>query len=190
MASYGFDVKIISRMQGGSVAKTASYILRENIHDSYGNKTYYYSYVDDLLYSGILIPDEAPARFQELSILLKEIEQAEKRYDVRLGRVVRLTLPNEKFFSTDDLIGLIHDFVRETFLAKGMCAVIAIHEGKNKNPAKDNPHAHVMLTDRPIDANGFCAKKTVNGIKRKSFVNGGNYGRMHKINFSRIKAWN
>lgn len=159
MALYGFDIKTISRVQGGSVAKTASYILRSNIYDSYENKTHYYSYVDDLLYSEILIPDGAPSEYQNLDILLKEIEQSEKRYDARVGRVVRITLPNENFFSTSDLIGLAHSFVKEAFVKKGMCAVIAIHEGKNKDPTKNNPHAHIMLTDRPVDAHGFCSKK-------------------------------
>lgn len=167
MALYGFDIKPISRIQGDSVAKTASYILRENVHDLYWDKTYYYSYVDDLLYSGILIPDEAPDRYRELSTLLREIEQAEKRYDARLGKVIRLTLPNERIFLTNDLIGLVHDFVGKTFLTRGMCAVIAIHEGKNKNPLKNNPHAHIMLTDRPVDANGFCARKNREWNKRE-----------------------
>lgn len=40
-----------------------------------------------------------------------------------------------------------------------MCAVLALHAGANNDPAKNNPHAHVLLTDRPVDANGFCSKK-------------------------------
>lgn len=159
MALYGLDIKSISRVQGGSAAKTASYILRSNIYDSYEDKTHYYSYVEDLLYSEILIPDGAPSEYQNLETLLKEMEQSEKRYDARVGRVVRLTLPHENCFSTNDLIELTRSFVKEAFLEKGMCAVIAIHEGKNKDPTKNNPHAHIMLTDRPIDAYGFCNKK-------------------------------
>lgn len=40
-----------------------------------------------------------------------------------------------------------------------MCAVLALHAGVNNDPAKNNPHAHVLLTDRPVDSNGFCPKK-------------------------------
>ncbi len=39
---------------------------------------------------------------------------------------------------------------------------MALHVGENGNPAWNNPHAHVLLTDRPVDSNGFCSKKNRN----------------------------
>jgi hypothetical protein len=53
--------------------------------------------------------------------------------------------------------------------AMGMCAVVAIHEGRNENnPAFNNPHMHVLLTTRPINSegNGFDQKKERNWNKR------------------------
>lgn len=159
MALYGFDVKTISRLRGESVAKTASYILRENIFDPYSGETHYYSHVRDCLYREILLPENAPREFLDLSKLLAAIERAEKRYDARTGRVVRLTLPNDKEFSDGERVALAREYVQGTFLTQGMCAIMAIHAGLNEDPAKNNPHAHVILTDRPVDANGFCSKK-------------------------------
>lgn len=159
MAQYGFNVKTISRLKGESVAKTASYILRENVFDPYWNKTHYYAYIDDLLYSEVMIPENAPREFLDLKTLLREIDRVEKRYDARTGRVVRLTLPNDRVVSDAERIWLVRNFVRTVFINQGMCAVIAIHEGKNENIDKNNPHAHVILTDRPVDINGFCARK-------------------------------
>lgn len=66
MAMYGFDIRPISRLRGESVAKTASYILRANIYDSYLKKTHYYAHGKDLLYSEILVPDNAPQSFLTL----------------------------------------------------------------------------------------------------------------------------
>lgn len=36
---------------------------------------------------------------------------------------------------------------------------MAIHEGRSEDPTKNNPHAHVLLTDRPVGPDGFCSKK-------------------------------
>lgn len=159
MAIFGFDVKTISRLRGESVVKTASYILRENIYDEHLGKTHYYAHVKDLLYSEVLTPTTAPLEFQDFNTLLTAIDCAEKRYDARTGRVVRLSLPNDKEFSDMERIELARRFVKETFVSQGMCAIMAIHEGRNDDPEKNNPHAHILLTDRSVDSNGFCSKK-------------------------------
>lgn len=167
MAIYGFDMRPISRLQGGSVAKTAAYILRANIFDPYLGQTHYYSYSKDLLYSEVLVPDYAPREFLDLDTLLAAIEQAEKRYDARTGRVVRLTLPNDKELSDAERIGLARGFIHKAFISQGMCAIMAIHAGRNEDPTKTNPHAHVLLTDRPVDVNGFCIKKNRDWNKKE-----------------------
>lgn len=146
-------------MRGESVAKAAAYILRANIADPYLGVTHYYAYLKDLLYSEILIPDNAPRDFLDLATLLAAIDRAEKRYDARTGRVVRLSLPNEKEFSDMERIELARSFAKGSFVGLGMCAVLAIHEGRKEDPAKNNPHAHILLSDRPVDSNGFCSKK-------------------------------
>lgn len=159
MALFGFDVKTISRLRRESVSKTTAYILRENVYDAYQGKTHYYSHVQDCIHKEILLPDIAPQEFRVLGNLLAEIDKAEKRYDARTGRVIRLTLPNDKEFSDSEQIALAKTFVMENFVSRGMCAIMAVHEGRNSDPAKNNPHVHVILTDRPVDANGFCTKK-------------------------------
>ena len=40
-----------------------------------------------------------------------------------------------------------------------MCAAVAIYEGKNIDPAKNNPHVHILLTTRSVGPNGFNPKK-------------------------------
>lgn len=167
MAIYGFDMRPISRLRGESVVKTAAYILRANIFDAYSGQTHFYAYGKDLLHAEILVPDYAPQDFLDLNTLLTAIDRAEKRYDARTGRVVRLTLPNDKEFSDQDRFALASKFVREAFISLGMCAVIAVHAGENKDPAKNNPHAHVLLTDRPVDSNGFCARKNRDWNKKE-----------------------
>lgn len=159
MAIYGFDMRTISRLRGESVSKAAAYILRANIFDPYSGKTHYYASGKDLLYSEVLVPDHAPKELLDLNILLTAIDLAERRYDARTGRVVRLTLPNNKEFSDEERFALARVYVKEAFVSQGMCAIMAIHAGENIDPTKNNPHAHVLLTDRPVDSNGFCVRK-------------------------------
>ena len=60
-----------------------------------------------------------------------------------------------------------------------MCADIAIHKGHREDESHikgehakvspNNPHMHILLTDRPIGQEGFCVKKNRDWNK-KSFV--------------------
>lgn len=152
-------MKTISRLRGESFKGTAAYIMRDYRYDNLFDKKHSYAHLKDLLYSEVLVPDYAPQKLHDLDTLLAEIDRAEKRYDARTGRAVRLTLPNDKEISNEDRINLTRQYVKEAFISQGMCAVIAIHEGRNEDPAKNNPHAHVLITDRPVDENGFCARK-------------------------------
>ena len=50
---------------------------------------------------------------------------------------------------------LLTDFIQEQFVADGMCADVAIHDTDGHNP-----HAHIMLTVRPLDEHGKWQYKT------------------------------
>ncbi|MCP3968693.1 MAG: AAA family ATPase, partial [Lentisphaerae bacterium] len=54
--------------------------------------------------------------------------------------------------SLQQQINLTRDFVQQNFISKGMIADINIHHKEG------NPHAHIMLTMREIDQNGFGLK--------------------------------
>ncbi len=50
---------------------------------------------------------------------------------------------------------LLSEFIQDTFVADGMCADVAVHDTD-----RHNPHAHIMLTVRPLDKNGKWQQKT------------------------------
>ena len=52
-------------------------------------------------------------------------------------------------------ISLLTDFIQEQFVSDGMCADICIHDTD-----RHNPHAHIMLTVRPLDEHGKWQYKT------------------------------
>ena len=53
--------------------------------------------------------------------------------------------------SREEQIQLLQDFIKEQFVADGMCADTAIHD---PYPPEHNPHAHILLTVRPLDEKG------------------------------------
>ena len=165
MAQYGLNVAAVSRLKGNTVAGALAYILRDRLYDEYSGKTHGYSHLDDFLCYEVLLPDDAPREFLDPIILGRAMENAERRYDARTGRILWLSLPND--LEPDDWRELVKDFVSEAFISLGMCAVVAIHDDKHpSDPARDNPNAHVLLTDRPVDRDGFCAKKNRSWNKR------------------------
>jgi ATP-dependent exoDNAse (exonuclease V) alpha subunit len=87
------------------------------------------------------------------------VERAEKRADAQLAREVEITLPRE--LTKEQQIDLVRSFVRDEFVSKGMVADIGIHR-PSASDGEEQPHAHVMLTMRPLDsgtATGFAATK-------------------------------
>ena len=55
----------------------------------------------------------------------------------------------------DAWVKLLSDFIQEQFVADGMCADVAIHDTDGHNP-----HAHIMLTVRPLTDKGIWQQKT------------------------------
>jgi len=71
--------------------------------------------------------------------LWNAVEEVETAKDSRLAREFVVALPIE--LSREQQIELLQDFIREQFVADGMCADAAIHDTDGHNP-----HAVVLRT--------------------------------------------
>ena len=80
-------------------------------------------------------------------------EQAMKVLKSRLAREFIAALPRE--LDRQAQIELIRAFIQEQFVSDGMCADAAIHDTDGQNP-----HAHILLTVRPLDEQGRWQYKT------------------------------
>ena len=157
MANYHLEVNVISRGKGQSVTRRANYISGQRLYDSYYNETYY-RHRDDVLFCGIFLPEHAPPEFQNLQPLCTEIERAEKRKDARTAREFICSLPNELPKLAN--IRIVSEYIHANFLSRGLCAVAAIHAGINQtDPARNNPHVHMIVSTRAVNEEGFCPKK-------------------------------
>ena len=80
------------------------------------------------------------------------MELSEKAKDSQLAREIEVVLPVE--LSRDEQLKLIRAYVRDTFVNAGMCADFALHD-----KGDGNPHAHIMLTVRPLMPDGKWGAK-------------------------------
>ena len=157
MANYHLEVSTISRGKGQSVAKRTNYISGQRLRDSYTGKTYY-DRRSDVLYFNVFLPRGAPPNFHNLQTLCDEIERAERRYDARTAREFKGSLPNE--LPPCELILIVREFIEQNFMDRGLCAIAAIHEGRNEaDPSGDNPHVHIIVPTRTVGTEGFCNRK-------------------------------
>ncbi|MDR2088166.1 MAG: MobA/MobL family protein [Clostridiales Family XIII bacterium] len=80
--------------------------------------------------------------------------------EIFLNHIGRFALPVEP--AREQNISLVRRFAQEQFVNAGMCADVCLHD-----KGDGNPHAHIMLTMRPIEIGGEWGAKshTVNGRK-------------------------
>ena len=105
------------------------------------------------MWQQVFLPPQASPEWQDREKLWNAVEAAEKAKDSRLAREFVVALPIE--LNQEQQISLIEKFVQEQFVADGMCADVAIHDTDGRNP-----HAHILLTVRPLDEKGQWQYKT------------------------------
>lgn len=152
MAIFHCCVKVIGRGSGKSAVAAAAYRSGEKLVNEYDGFTHDYTKKSGIVHTEILTPESAPEWTHDRSKLWNAVEQAEKRKDSQLSREVEIALPKEIDLNKQKI--LLRHYVNSNFVEKGMIADIAIHD-----KGDGNPHAHIMLTMRPVDENGFMPKK-------------------------------
>lgn len=160
MANYHLHTKPISRGAGRSAVAAAAYRRATVMKDERTDVTHYFDKKKGVAYSEMMFPDNAPewtyafreGNHEDSKQLWNMIERLEVRDDARLAREVEFSLPVE--LSKEQNIKLARDYIKESFVDRGMVADFSVHVD---NP--DNPHVHVMLTMRELTENGFGSKK-------------------------------
>ena len=131
----------------------AAYMSCSKIYNDYDGITHDYTRKQGLVWEQIFLPDNAPREWADRSVLWNAVEASEKSKDSRLARELIVALPKEVSAETNQR--LLTDFVQQECVAKGMCAHVCYHDTDGHNP-----HAHIMLTVRPLNKNGTWQHKT------------------------------
>ncbi len=155
MAIYHLEAKVVSRGGGRSACAAAAYMSCSVIYNDYDGITHDYTAKKDLVWSEVFLPKNAPEEWLDREILWNAVEEEEKTKDSRLAREFVVALPRE--LTLEQSRELVTDFIKEQFVSDGMCADVCMHDPA---PPGHNPHAHIMLTVRPLDNEGRWQYKT------------------------------
>ncbi|AJA81517.1 MobQ family relaxase [Levilactobacillus brevis] len=152
MAIFHMSFSNISAGKGRSAIASAAYRSGEKLFDDQEGRHYFYarSVIPE---SFILTPKNAPAWASDREKLWNEVERKDRRANSRYAKEFNVALPVE--LSEDEQKELLTKYVQENFVDQGMVADVAIHRDH-----QDNPHAHVMLTNRPFNPDGTWGIKS------------------------------
>ena len=153
MAIYHLEAKVVSRGAGRSAVAASAYLSCSRLYNDYDGIQHDYTKKQGLVWQEVFLPEYAPQEWKDREQLWNAVEEVETAKDSRLAREFVVALPIE--LSREQQIELLQDFIREQFVSDGMCADAAIHDTDGHNP-----HAHILLTVRPLDEQGKWQYKT------------------------------
>ena len=152
MAIFHMSFSNISAGKGRSAIASAAYRSGEKLFDDKEGRNYFYARTV-MPESFILTPQNAPEWASDREQLWNEVEKKDRKSNSRYAKEFNVALPVE--LNEDEQKELLKKYVQENFVDQGMVADVAIHRD---NP--DNPHAHVMLTNRPFNPDGTWGLKS------------------------------
>ena len=153
MAIYHLEAKVVSRGAGRSAVAASAYLSCSRLYNDYDGIQHDYTRKQGLVCQQVFLPEYAPQEWKNREKLWNAVEKVETAKDSRLAREFVVALPIE--LSREQQVELLQAFIQEQFMSDGMCADAAIHDTDGHNP-----HAHILLTVRPLDAQGRWQYKT------------------------------
>ncbi|MGA3463180.1 MobQ family relaxase [Lactiplantibacillus plantarum] len=152
MAIFHMSFSNISAGKGRSAIASAAYRSGEKLFDDKEGRHYFFAR-SVMPESFILTPKNAPSWASDREQLWNEVERKDRRANSRYAKEFNVALPVELI--EDEQKELLTKYVQENFVDEGMVADVAIHRDH-----PDNPHAHVMLTNRPFNPDGTWGIKS------------------------------
>ena len=146
---------IVSRSDGHSAAKRSAYQACGKAVDHEGRLFDFSRKHKEHVRTIMLGAETAPDWTREADLLWQRAAEAEKRIDAQEARIVDFSMPRQVPQA------LWEDCIRHAYaplIARGMIFQIDIHN----TPASDggrNVNIHGLATLRPVDGNGFSARK-------------------------------
>ncbi|MCA9767214.1 MAG: Ti-type conjugative transfer relaxase TraA, partial [Gemmatimonadetes bacterium] len=155
MAIYHLHMKVIGRSSGASAVAAAAYRSASRLRDERIERSHDFTAKRGVVHSEVLLPEGAPDTLSDRERLWNEVEACELRRDLQLARELEFALPRE--MKEAQAIELARDFVQSEFVDRGMIADLNLHWDRTDD-GLPKPHAHVMLTMRSVDEDGFGPK--------------------------------
>jgi MobA/MobL family len=156
MAIFHLSIRPISRAKGHSADAQIAYDTRCKLTNSRSGEEHDWSKEKrDVIEWQIIGPKMAPGE------LARRAEQAEKRWDARVGRAMDVALPHE--LSTKAQWDLVRGFglqLRDTY---GAALCVSLHHPNTKGDNR-NVHGHIFMTSRAVDEDGNFSKTKIRNL--------------------------
>lgn len=149
MAIYHFTTGIIKASKGKCAVASSAYISAGKLYDERLGMTFSYTGKEEVIYTEILLPKNAPLEYRDRETLWNAVEKVQNKSNSRYARMFEMALPNE--LTTEEQIKLARNFIQKNFVDKGMAADFALHKKEGNN------HIHVMTAVRGFMKNGTWA---------------------------------
>jgi hypothetical protein len=147
-----------SRKAGHSAVRGAAYRSgQRHVNERTGEVCDWTHRKDDVLFEKIFTRDHAPADLRnDRAALWNAVEAAEVRGDARLAYEIKVALPHElRLEEGIELASAYAAFLRDRY---GQAVDLTIHKPDEHGDTR-NRHAHLMITPRALEADGFAKKK-------------------------------
>jgi len=159
VAIYSLHVKTVSRSSGRSVVAAAAYRAAENLGDDRLGVLWDFTSKRGVLHSEIMLPEGAPEWARDRGELWNAAERAEdkstRRSSATTGRDIIVALPHE--LTDEQRLTAVRQFAAALVNRHRVAVDFAIH-APDRHSDWRNYHAHMLMTTRRIDENGFGAK--------------------------------
>lgn len=129
----------------------AAYRSGSSLQDEQTQTQHNYSKKQGVESSHILAPENAEPWVFDREQLWNAHEAKEKRKDSQIFREVRVALPQALNIEQNRSMAL--EWIDSEFVSRGMVADVSFHDMESHNP-----HAHIMLTMRELQTDGFGNK--------------------------------
>jgi MobA/MobL family len=156
MAIFHLSIRPISRAKGHSTVAQIAYDTRCSLtNERTGQKHDWSKHKQDLIEWQILGPNMTPGE------LAGRAEQAERRWDARVGRAMDVALPHELNPRAQwDLLRGFGLQLRDTY---GAALCVSLHHPNTKGDNR-NVHGHIFMTSRAVDENGNFSKTKIRSL--------------------------
>lgn len=157
---YHYSAKIISRKSGQSAVAAVAYRTGNKLHEHRTGELKDYHRKPGVEFVFHAAPENAPAWASNLEEAWNRKEQAEDKSTcpatAQLARDYTVTFPHQ--LNAQQREWMLKDFQREEFARKHLLSTGAIH-APDKHGDQRNYHAHILVSDRTLNADGYSKTK-------------------------------
>ena len=131
----------------------AAYQSGDKLYSEYEHEWKTGDHLERIVHKEILLPSNAPEKYRDRATLWNAVDASESKSTAQTARRIIMALPKE--LTREQNIELICNYCQTSFVDRGMIADFAVHDDE-----EGNPHAHVLLTMRSLNAHGEWNPKT------------------------------